>query len=91
MIVADKPTANGNVYPKEALIESIKQFNKKAKSGKIFGGFTNRDDLNTIPLQDASHVTLGAEIDQDDRVTFHIKILDTPQGKILEKMIILNC
>ena len=85
-IVVGKRTANGNVYTKEALEGSIRHFNEKAKSGKVFGGFVDRQDLNTIPLQDASHVTLGAEIDQDDRVTFHIKTLDTPQGKILEKM-----
>ena len=52
-IVADKPTATGNIYPRSVLNDAIEKFNKANKRNQRVGGVLNRMHIQQV--KDPTH------------------------------------
>lgn len=81
-IVADKPTVNGNIYPRDVLKSAVAAFNIKAKYSKINGSL-----LNPLKIEEAgepSHISTRLLLNDSDMLCAEIEILNTNTGKLLE-------
>jgi len=85
-IVADEPTANLNIYPREALNKAIIQFNHRAHKRPVRG--SEIDPLKIDNLGEPSFITHKLSINESGMLCADIEILeDTPAGKeFLEKI-----
>jgi hypothetical protein len=78
---ADQPTRNGRIYSRQVLERAIEDFNQRAPKfgGPVTGALIQR-------LESVSHETLSLEVKDDDSLWAEIRVLDTPQGKILKSL-----
>lgn len=83
LIEADKPTANGRVYPRETLEEAIKEFNDKDEEVGTLG---SNADLSGIDVNKASHKIKDLWLDEDGHMEAEVEILDTLLGNCLKQV-----
>lgn len=88
LIVADVPTANGRIYPREILGKAVADYKAKWVDQKRALGHTGKETA-TNPYVKAEHVShqiidIGFE---ENNLVGKYKILDTPCGAILKKVI----
>ena len=85
-IIADEPTANLNIYPREVLNRAIIQFNHRARKRPVRG--SEIDPLKIDNLGDPSFIMHKLLINESGMLCADIEILeDTPVGKELLKKI----
>ena len=77
-IIADQPTANLNIYPKEVLEAAIKQFNMRAAKKPIRGGVI--DPLNIDMIGEETHETTKLFLNESGMLCAEVEILDTDAG-----------
>jgi hypothetical protein len=76
------PNKNGRIYTTEAVQAAIEQ----TKGRDIFGSIGYPDDFNgTVNLERVSHRAVNIRIEDGD-VFADIKIMNTPNGKILKQL-----
>jgi len=78
---ADRPTRNGRIYSKQVLERAIEDFNQRAPKfgGPVTGALIQR-------IESVSHETLSLSVEDDGTICAEIRILDTPQGKVLKEL-----
>ena len=83
---ADKPTANGTIYPKDILKKAVDEYNKNyVENDRALGEIQQPKNLHTELSNIAFKIN---EIEQeDDHWNAEIEILKTPQGEILKDII----
>ena len=81
LIKADEPTINGRVYPKEELEKAIAKLDD-ALVGRL--GENTGTDPTKIDLGSIAFLVENVRMDEDS-VVGDMKILPTPQGKILKE------
>ena len=80
-IIADQPTSNLNIYPKDILERAVKQFNARAAQKPIKGGI-----LNPIAIDDIgepTHITKKLFLNNSGVLCAEVEILDTEAGRQL--------
>lgn len=82
----DTPNMNGRTYTRDAVENMIEDYQKKIKLGNAYGRIGAVADMYLNP-EDISHIVTDIKIDDNGNVMSKIKIMDTPQGKILEDII----
>lgn len=82
--VADEPTVNGHIYPREVLEKAVVEFNEK-RSGVIGGPFS--PDGKPVVLERASHITKSLELGEDGRLIADIEILNSPNGRRMAELV----
>jgi len=84
----NQPNVNGRIYPK-SLWENLLQdesFKEGMETGTIFGWLGN--STSKLNIKDVATVLTDLEINNDlCRVFAECKILNTPQGRVLRKLI----
>ena len=81
---ADIPTRNGRIYSREVLEHAINDFNRRAKRTRVFSGPVS-NELHTR-LADVSHEVEELKLQDDGSILATVKVLKTPNGKILSEM-----
>jgi len=82
-MVADKPTINGRIYPKEVLEEAVKKYNQSNDKLGQYGFSEN----SKIDLSKVTHETEEVRLEDDGSVVANIKLLNTPYGNMVYDMI----
>ena len=88
----DRPGQNGRIYPKILIESQLKKAEPKMKKNMMYGELdhpiTNDPErIGQILLKEASHIVLDYKIG-DENVTGVLQTLPTPNGKILEQLIL---
>jgi len=87
LIPLNQKNLNGRIYENnENLRECIKEFNERQQSLKVAYGELGYPDTFDTNLGRISHSIENVRI-EDDRVVGDIKVLDTPKGKELKKLL----
>jgi hypothetical protein len=84
MIEADVPTANGRVYPKDVLLRAVLDAN--SSNIAMLGQLGNPTDGKTR-MDKVSHEVTELTLSQKGNIEADIKVLSTPEGQILTKML----
>ena len=90
----DIPNKNGRIYSKEVIQKALENAKEKLESGEMLGELCIPNDPNIISgdasppvnLAAVSHVVKRMWI-EDGNLMGEVKILDTPNGKILKHML----
>ena len=86
-IQPDVPNKNGYVYTKEAIENAFAKYNKN--SGFKVGTISNREN-RASKLSDIAFGIQNNVIKEGNFWSADIEVLDTPQGKVLEKLLDLD-
>ena len=90
ILILDKPTINGHIYPHAIFEAAIKDYWKLIEKERAFGELSPYPGMaiprTTIDLSNVSHQITNLEI-QGDEVFAEIFVLNTPRGKLLQGMI----
>lgn len=78
---ADVPNRNKRVYSKELLEKAVQDYQEKIQSKTAFGYLDNNSGLSNV-----SHLVTSLEL-KEDMLVAEIETLNTPDGKILKKLI----
>jgi len=90
---AGETNKNGRYYTKNVCIGMVEEGMNKIAVGRLVGtiGFDNRMDSESpgaIPLTEVSHQITGMRWDEEGQQVFaSVKMLQTPKGAVLEKLI----
>ena len=81
---ADKPNANGRVYPRAVLEDIARQI--KEKDGRVFGqvGFP---EGTSVDLSKVSHIVGDVHVNEQGELIGKIIPLKTPAGEILTSLL----
>jgi len=82
----DVPTQNGRIYGKKITQKNIDRLSESLSKLAVYGELDHPSDGKT-KLSRASHILTSLHIDEDGRVIGVAKILDTPNGLTLQKII----
>jgi len=81
-IRAGVPNANGDVYSKEMLERMEEQVPERIKSRRLPGQLGSGP-----PTPDSiSHIVRSVGLDAEGRLVCEIEVLDTPNGRVLKKL-----
>jgi hypothetical protein len=83
ILVADKPNSNGRIYPRAALESYIAK--AKANGGSL-PGVIGMDQDPLVSLGNVSHMCENLRI-QGDTLVADIRVLKTPMGEELKKLL----
>lgn len=86
----DSPNLNGRIYSSEMMKNEIEKFNERIKNnGPALGMITMFDDqFRDLSLAKVSHKIESVRLSDDMKsMVGDITILDTPDGKMLQKML----
>lgn len=90
---ADKPNANGRIYPRQILEREVNRYKDVIKENRALGELDHpsekdweRDDPLAVRLDRASHIIRDIRMEGNE-VRGEVQILSTPAGKILEALI----
>lgn len=81
ILLIGQPNKNGRIYTEDA----ANRLALLARQGILSGEFTGNDETS-VNLQNVTHVVENVRVD-GDYVIADVKILDTPQGLVLQDMI----
>jgi uncharacterized membrane protein len=82
LITADVPTVTGRIYPKEVLEHAVEEFNSRKAPCMCDN---NAQSGPNITPDDYTTEVKSFEL-EDNKLFATIKLLDTPAGKVLQKM-----
>lgn len=77
---------NGRVYPPEVVRKAVEDMQARVKAGSLFGGLVPFAQ-GRVNLAQASHVVRKVSTPDGVRIIGEIEILDTPEGRKLDKML----
>lgn len=83
---AEQKNRNGRVYPKDILMNEVKNYNSNFVSGKRAFGELGHPDGPTVNLERVSHIITDL-YEKDNDVMGKAKIMDTPMGKIVKNLL----
>lgn len=86
IVEADVPNRNGRVYPRVVLEQMIREVERKANPARVFGSIGMPEGV-AVDLSKVSHTVSNLHITEDGKVLGDVMILDTPQGRIMEKVL----
>lgn len=86
IVEADVPNRNGRVYPRAVLEQMIREVERKANPARVFGSIGMPEGV-AVDLSKVSHTVSNLHITEDGKVLGDVMILDTPQGRIMEKVL----
>lgn len=73
-IVVDKPTTNGNIYPRDTIEKAICEFNNNAKTHPIKGGIINKKHI--AQCGDITHEARSLFINDSGVLCVEVELLD---------------
>lgn len=73
-IIADRPTANGNLYPREVIERAVHEFNLNAKNRPNLGGIIDKKHIQRV--ERVTHETLSLFINESGMMCAEIRLLD---------------
>ena len=87
----DSPSIHGEVFPEGAIEKVIEEYNENfVKQGKAYGELWHPDSIldlgAVINLSNASHLITKLKV-EDNNLLCDVKVLETPKGKELEKLL----
>ncbi len=83
---AEQKNRNGRVYPKDILMNEVKNYNSNFVSGKRAFGELGHPEGPTVNLERVSHIITDLYENNND-VMGKAKIMDTPMGKIVKNLL----
>jgi len=83
---AEQKNRNGRVYPKNVLMNEVKNYNNNFVSGKRAFGELGHPEGPTVNLERVSHIITDLYENGND-VVGKAKIMDTPMGKIVKNLL----
>jgi hypothetical protein len=86
IVEADVPNRNGRVYPRAVLEQMIREIERKSNPARVFGSVGMPAGVE-VDLSKVSHTVSDLHITDDGKVLGKVMILDTPQGRIMEKVL----
>lgn len=86
IVEADVPNKNGRIYPRAVLEQMIKDVEDKMSPPRVFGAIGMPESVS-IDLSMVSHTVSNLRITEDGKVLGDVMILNTPRGKIMEKIL----
>lgn len=87
LLQCDTPSQRTNrIYPRSEVEKAVKSFMSKP-SPRL--GYTDRSDSDPhmMDFNKVSHEVVSMDVDESGAVVGRIKVLDTPQGQILKKLL----
>lgn len=87
VLSTDTPDKNNRIYSREAMEKAARRFASRIKErGALYGelGTSDRPDIN---LEHISHRVDEVYVDDDGNLMAKVVVLNTPQGKILQKIV----
>jgi hypothetical protein len=86
IVEAGVPNRNGRVYPRAVLEQMIREVERKSVPARVFGSIGMPSGVE-VDLSKVSHTVSDLHITEDGKVLGKVMILDTPQGRIMEKVL----
>jgi hypothetical protein len=86
IVEADVPNRNGRVYPRAVLEQMIREIERKSNPARVFGSVGMPAGVE-VDLSRVSHTVSDLHITEDGKVLGKVMILDTPQGRIMQKVL----
>lgn len=80
ILIADKPTANGNIYPEAVLRKAVEDAQERVKDRRMLG---NGDGKFPLVVAEVTHVITDLRMEGGSMVA-SIEFLDTPMGKLAQ-------
>ena len=87
-VVADRPTVNGNIYPRDVLARAIDNFNARARKHPSNGSELNPSQIDD--LSEPTHITKKLMLDESGMVCAEIELLHTENGENLKNKISMS-
>jgi hypothetical protein len=85
LYVADRPNLNGIVYTKDVMQKAVAEFNQRNLQNPDQQFVTLGNGCGQpVKLAKAAGVVTDLNCDENGRVIMHVKLLDTPMGKIVK-------
>lgn len=85
--IADVVERNGRMYPQAELEKAVTKFQEKVKNQQgVLGILGEPEHAGKINLYEISHAVTNVRM-EDDKMVADLKVLDTPNGKILKQML----
>ena len=82
----DVPNLNGRIYPRAVLTKMIGEIEEKTNPPRVFGSIGMPVGVD-VDLSRVSHTVSDLHITDDGKLLGKVMILETPQGKIMEKIL----
>ena len=86
---AGSKNQNGRVYPKDILMREVANYKKVQIAEKRALGELDHPESSVVNLSNVSHNIIDAYFQGDD-VVGKVEILDTPAGKILKELLVVE-
>ena len=83
---AEEKNRNGRIYPKDILMNEVKNYNNNFVNGKRAFGELGHPEGPTVNLERVSHIITDLQEKNND-VIGKAKIMDTPMGKIVKNLL----
>jgi len=83
---AEEKNRNGRIYPKDILMNEVKNYNNNFVNGKRAFGELGHPEGPTVNLERVSHIITDLQEKNND-VVGKAKIMDTPMGKIVKNLL----
>lgn len=86
IVEADVPNLNRRIYPRAVLEKMIGEIEQKMNPPRVFGSIGMPAGVE-VDLSRVSHTVSDLHLTDDGKLLGKIMILETPQGKIMEKLL----
>lgn len=86
IVEADVPNLNRRIYPRAVLEKMIGEIEEKTNPARVFGSIGMPAGVE-VDLSRVSHTVSDLHITEDGKLLGKVMILETPQGKIMEKLL----
>ena len=83
---AEEKNRNGRIYPKNILVNEVKNYNNNFVDGKRAFGELGHPEGPTVNLERVSHIITDLSSKNND-IIGEAKIMDTPMGKIVKNLL----
>jgi len=83
---AEEKNRNGRIYPKQVLVNEVKNYNDNFVNGKGAFGELGHPEGPTVNLERVSHIITDLSTNGND-IIGEAKIMDTPMGKIVKNLL----